>query len=82
MTYFFCSAKILWKTNVKVDFANNKASFLYQNADIILTSIGHYAAPISRMEQLLDNMDSTVDSEKVFLTINSLSSKSSDEEKK
>ena len=55
---------------------------LYQNADIILTSIGHYAAPISRIEQLLDNMDSTVDSEKVFLTINSLSSKSSDEEKK
>ena len=43
---------------------------LYQNADIILTSTGHYAVSISRMEQLLDNMDSTIDSEKVFLTIN------------
>ena len=42
---------------------------------------GHYAVPISRTKQLLDNIDSTVDSEKVFLTINDLPSKSSDEKK-
>ena len=62
------------KTNVKIDFANDKVSFLDQNVDIMLTSTGHYAVPINRTEQLLDNMDSTVDSEKVFLTINNLSS--------
>ena len=68
------------KSNVKIDFENDKVSFLDQNVDIILTSSGHYAS-VSRMEQLLDNMDSTVDSEKLFLTINDLSSMSSDEKK-
>ena len=61
------------KSNVKINFANDKVSFLYQNVDIILTSSGNYAVPISRMEQLLDNPDSTVDSEKALLTINDLS---------
>ena len=68
------------KSNVKIDFENDKVSFLDQNIGIIFTSSGHYAS-ISRTEQLLDNMDSTVDSEKLFLTINDLSSKSSDEKK-
>ena len=54
-------------------------SFLDQNEDMILTSSSYYAFPISRTEKLLDNKDSTDDSEKVFLTINNLSSKSSDE---
>ena len=69
------------KINVTVDFANDKVSFLDQNVDIILTSSGHYAVPISRTEKLLDNMDSTDDSEKVFLTINNLSSESCDQKK-
>ena len=57
------------KGNVWIDFANEKVSFLDLNVDIILTSSGHYAVHISRTEQFLDNMDNTVDSEKVFLTI-------------
>ena len=69
------------KINVTVDFANDKVSFLDQNVDIILTSSGHYGVPISRTEKLLDNMDSTDDSEKVFLTINNLSSESCDQKK-
>ena len=56
-------------------------SFLDQNVDTILTSSGHYTVPISRTEQLLDNLDSTVDSEKVILIINDISSKSHDEKK-
>ena len=47
-----------------------------------MTSSGHYAVSISRTEKLLDNMDSTDDSEKVFLSIKSLSSKSSDKKNK
>ena len=34
------------KRNVKIDFANDKVSFLDQNVDIILTYAGHYAVPI------------------------------------
>ena len=49
-----------------IDFANDKVRFLDQNVDKLLTSSGHYTVPISRTEQLLDNMDNTVDSEKVF----------------
>ena len=45
------------KSNVKMDFANDKVSYLDQNVDIILSSSGHYAVPISRTEQLLDNME-------------------------
>ena len=41
------------QSNVKIDFANDKVSFLDQNVDIILTSSGHYAVPICRMEKLL-----------------------------
>ena len=48
------------------DFANDKMGFLGQNVDIVLTSSGHYAVLISRTEQLLDNVDSNIDSEKVF----------------
>ena len=70
------------KSNVRTDFAIDKVNFLNQNLDPTLTSTGHYAVPISRTEKLLANMDSTDDSEKVFLTKNNLSSKSSDEKKK
>ena len=45
------------KSNVKMNFANDKVSYLDQNVDIILSSSGHYAVPISRTEQLLDNME-------------------------
>ena len=76
------SKEYMKKTNIKIDFANDKVSFLDQNVDIILAYSGHYVVPITRAEQLLDYMDSTVDSEKVFLTINNLSSKSSDEKNK
>ena len=38
------------KSNVKMDFANDKVSFLDQNVDRILSSSGHYAVPISRTE--------------------------------
>ena len=34
------------KRNVKIDFANDKVSFLDQSVDIILTYAGHYAVPI------------------------------------
>ena len=70
------------KSNVKINFANDKASFLDRNVDTIAISNSHYAVPTSWTEQLLDNMDSTVDSQKVFLTINNLSSKSRDEKNK
>ena len=70
------------KSNVTTDFAIDKVNFLNQNVDPTLTSSGHYAVPISRTEKLLGNMDSTDDSEKVFLTKNNLSSKSVDEKKK
>ena len=66
------------KSNVMIDFAIDKVSFLDENVDIILTFSGHYAVPISRMKKLLDKMDSTDDSKKAFLTINNLSSKSND----
>ena len=56
------------KSNVTTDFAIDKVNFLNQNVDPTLTSSGHYAVPISRTEKLLANMDSTDDSEKVFLT--------------
>ena len=56
------------KSNVTTDFAIDKVNFLNQNVDPTLTSSGHYAVPISRTEKLLGNMDSTDDSEKVFLT--------------
>ena len=82
MTYLFCPAKILWKNVVMIDFANDKVSFLDQNVDKLLTSSGHYTVPISRTEQLLDNMDNTVDSEKVFFDNKYLWSKSSDEKNK
>ena len=70
------------KSNVTTDFAIDKVNFLNQNVDPTLTSSGHYAVPISRTEKLLGNMDSTDDSEKVFLTKDNLSSKSVDEKKK
>ena len=70
------------KSNVTTDFAIDKVNFLNQNVDPTLTSSGHYAVPISRTEKLLANMDSTDDSEKVFLTKNNLSTKSIDEKKK
>ena len=35
------------KSNVGIDFANDKVSFLNQNVDIIFTSSDHYAVPIS-----------------------------------
>ena len=56
------------KSNVTTDFAIDKVNFLNQNVDPTLTSSGHYAVPISRTEKLLANMDSTENSEKVFLT--------------
>ena len=54
------------KSNVKMDFANDKVSFLDQNVDIILSSSGHYAVPISRTEQLLDNMEVLLTQKKYF----------------
>ena len=54
------------KSNVKMDFANDKVSFLDQNVDRILSSSGHYAVPISRTEQLLDNMEVLLTQKKYF----------------
>ena len=54
------------KSNVKMDFANDKVSYLDQNVDIILSSSGHYAVPISRTEQLLDNMEVLLTQKKYF----------------
>ena len=70
------------KSNVTIDSANDKLCFLDQNVDIILTSSGHYAVPISWTQKLLDNMDSADDSEKVLLTRNNLSWRSSDKKNK
>ena len=54
------------KSNVKMDFANDKVGFLDQNVDRILSSSGHYAVPISRTEQLLDNMEVLLTQKKYF----------------
>ena len=54
------------KSNVKMDFANDKVSYFDQNVDIILSSSGHYAVPISRTEQLLDNMEVLLTQKKYF----------------
>ena len=54
------------KSNVKMDFANDKVSYLDQNVDIILSSSGHYAVPISRTEQLLDNMEVLLTQKRYF----------------
>ena len=46
------------KSNVKIDFANDKVSFLDQNVDIILISSGHYAFSIffcSLRKSIFDN---------------------------
>ena len=43
------------KGDVKIDFSRDKISPLNQNVDIVFTSSGHFAIPISRTEQLLDH---------------------------
>ena len=68
------------KSNVKIDFANDKVSFLDQNVDIILNSSGHYAVPICRMEKLLVIIWIVLMTQKKYFYY--LSSKSSDEKNK
>ena len=76
------SKEAMKKGDVKIGFAIDKVSFLNQNVDIVFTSSGHYAIPLSRTEQLLDHFDKNNESERVLLTINELSSKSPEKKKK
>ena len=45
------SKEAMKKGDVKIGFAIDKVSFLNQNVDIVFTSSGHYAIPLSRTEQ-------------------------------
>ena len=60
------SKEAMKKGDVKIDFARDKVSFLNQNIDIVFTSNGHYAIPISRTKQLLDHFDKNSESENTF----------------
>ena len=57
------SKEAMKKHDVKIGFAIDKVSFLNQNVDIVFTSSGHYAIPLSRTEQLLDHFDKNNESE-------------------
>ena len=45
------------KANVKIDFSNDTVSMLDQKVNIALTLSGYYAAPISKINQLVNDFD-------------------------
>ena len=67
------------KANVKIDFSNDTVSMLDQKVNIVFTSSGHYAVPISKTNQLVEDFDKNFQVGQVYLTISELSKKSNDQ---
>lgn len=55
-TPFLLSKEAIEKSDIKIDFAKDKVSFLNRNIGIVFTPTGHYAMPTSKMAKLLDHI--------------------------
>ena len=67
------------KANVKIHFSNNTVSMLDQKINIFFTSSGHYAIPISKTNQIVEDFDKNNQVGQVYLTISELPKKSNDQ---
>ena len=73
------SKSAMKKANVKIDFSSNTVSILDQKVNIDFTSTGHYAVPISKTNQLVEDFDKNSLVGQVYLTISELSKKSNNQ---
>ena len=48
------SKSAMKKANVKIDFSNDVVNILNQKINIVFTASGHYAVPISKTNQLVE----------------------------
>ena len=67
------------KANAKIDFSNDTVSMLDQKINIVFTLSGHYAVPISKTNQLVEDICKNNQVGQVYLTISKLSKKSNDQ---
>ena len=58
------------KPNVKIDFSNDVVNMLNQKINIVFTASGHYAIPISKTSQLVEEFDKQNKVDNVYLSIN------------
>ena len=70
------SKEAMKKANVKIDFSNDVVKILDQKVNIVFTSSGHYAVPISKTNQIVEGIENKNIGDHVYLTINDLSEKS------
>ena len=60
------------KANVKIDFSNDVVNMLNQKTNIFFTASGHYAVPISKISQPVEEFDKRGKVNNVYLSINEL----------
>ena len=51
------SKSAMEKANVKIDFSNDVVNMLNQKTNIVFTASGHYAVPISKTSQRVEEFD-------------------------
>ena len=73
------SKSAMKKANAKIDFLNDTVSMLDQKVNIVFTLSGHYAVPISKTNQLVEDICKNNQVGQVYLTISKLSKKSNDQ---
>ena len=64
------SKSAMKKANVKIDFSNDVVNMLNQKINIVFTASGHYAVPISKTSQLVEEFDKRDKDNNVYLSIN------------
>ena len=72
------SKSAMKKANMKIDFSNDTVSMFDQKVNVGFTSSGHYAVPIGKTNQLVEDFDNKNLVGQVYLTITELSKKSND----
>ena len=73
------SKSAMKKANVKIDFSNDVVNMLNEKVNIVFTASGHYAVPISKTSQLVEEFDKRDQDNNVYLSINELKKKSYNE---
>ena len=66
------SKSAIKKANAKIDFSNDVVNMLDQKIKIVFTASGHYALPISKTSQLVEDFDKQDKDNNVYLSINEL----------
>ena len=66
------SKSAMKKANVKIDFSNDVVNMLNQKINIVFTGSGHYAVPISKTSQLVEEFHKRDKDNNVYLSINEL----------